>query len=222
MLRNIAVDVQRAPVLRGLDFTVAAGETVGVIGANGSGKTTLLHVLATVLRPVGGEGRILGASLGSAACSAVRPRIALVGHSPALYPRLTLLENLRFVARLTGRAERQAYAALDSVGLARVADRRAEACSQGMQRRAELARVLLTEPQLLLLDEAHAGLDVPSAGLVEAVVERVRDNGGGSVVVSHDHQRLGAVVDRVVEITGGQALPRVGAGSQEVTAGRVS
>jgi heme exporter protein A len=185
---------------------VRGGESVGLLGANGSGKSTLLRVLATLLPPSGGEGRVLGATLGSPACAAVRPRIALAGHSPALYPRLTLRENLRFVAMLTGRTAGKADEALKVVGLAGAADRRAEVCSQGMQRRAELARVVLTEPLLLLLDEAHAGLDPESAGLVESVVEQVRDRGGGSVVVSHDQPRLTGVVDRLVEIADGRAI----------------
>lgn len=207
MLVDVAVDVERVAVLRGFDLTVAAGECVGLVGANGSGKSTLLRVLATLLAPVGGHGQVLGAVLGSAACVTVRPRIALVGHDPALYPRLTLRENLHFLARLTGRSARAADEALEAVGLARAADRRAEVCSQGMRRRAELARVLFTEPRLLLLDEAHAGLDTASVGLVEAVVARVRDGGGASVVVSHDHPRLRGVADRLVEIADGRAVP---------------
>lgn len=202
-LTGIAADVERVPVLRGLDLHVGVGESVGVTGANGSGKSTLLRVVATLLPLTGGEGRVLGAALGTDECRAVRPRISLVGHTSALYPRLTLLENLSFVARLVGRTEREAAEALDAVGLARAADRRAEACSQGMCRRAELARVLLTEPLLLLLDEAHAGLDAESAELVEVVVEQVCHRGGACLVVSHDQPRLAAAVDRVVALTGG-------------------
>ncbi|WP_216214711.1 ABC transporter ATP-binding protein [Amycolatopsis aidingensis] len=206
-LFGVAVDVECTAVLRGVDLTVAAGECLGLVGANGSGKSTLLRVLATLLPPVGGRGQILGAALGSAGCAAVRPRIVLVGHAAALYPRLTLRENLQFVARLTGRAERAADDALEAVGLGSARDRRAEVCSQGMLRRAELARVLLSEPRLLLLDEAHAGLDAASVGLVEAVVERVRDGGGTSVVVSHDHPRLRGLADRLVEIADGRVVP---------------
>lgn len=210
VLRDVAVEVERVPVLRGFDFTAATGECVGVMGANGSGKSTLLRVLATLLPPVRGEGWVLGAPLGTSACTSVRPRIALIGHSPALYPRLSLRENLRFLARLTGRDEHAADEALDLVGLAGAADRKAEVCSHGMRRRAELARVLLTRPHLLLLDEAHAGLDESSLGLVESVVNRVRAGGGACVVVSHDQPRLVTVVDRVVEIADGRARPREG------------
>lgn len=209
-LRDVAVDVERVPVMRGFDFAVAAGECVGVMGANGSGKSTLLRVLATLLPPVRGEGWVLSAPLGTSACTSVRPRIALIGHTSALYPGLSLRENLRFLARLTGREERAADEALDLVGLAGAAQRKAEVCSHGMRRRAELARVLLTEPRLLLLDEAHAGLDESSLGLIGSVVNRVRAGGGACVLVSHDQPRLNSVADRVMEVADGRARPREG------------
>lgn len=211
------MDVERTPVLRGVDLTVDAGEIVGVVGVNGSGKSTLLRVLATLLAPRGGIGRVLGATLGSRKCAAVRPRIALVGHAPALYPQLTLAENLHLVAALTGVSERAADDALAVVGLAGAAGRRAEKCSQGMQRRAELARVLCTGPELLLLDEVHAGLDPQSRGLVELVVVRVRRDGGACVAVSHEHDRLRDLADRAVEIRDGRVRP-LGTAAAEVPA----
>lgn len=206
-LTGVSVSVERTPVLRGLSLSVAAGEVVGVMGANGSGKSTLLRVLATLLPPAAGSGHVLGARLGSRAVERVRPRIALVGHTAALYPRLTLGENLRFYCRLTGRSTEAADAALQAVGLARAADRSADRCSHGMLRRAELARVLVARPGLLLLDEAHAGLDLASAALVDVVVDGVRERGGGCVVVSHERERLEKTVDRMVEVEDGALRP---------------
>ena len=206
-LDGIAVTVQGTPVLRGLDLRLRVGEVLGVLGANGSGKTTLLHVLATLIPPSAGTGHVLDAALGSSECTAVRARIGLVGHQPGLYPQLTLAENLRFVARLTGRAAHAADRALADVGLGGAAQRRADRCSQGMQRRAELARILLTEPLLLLLDEIHAGLDPDAAGLVDEVVRRVRGRGGACVLVSHEPDRLTGLSDRLVRIAEGRAFP---------------
>ncbi|EGX55404.1 ABC heme exporter, ATPase subunit [Streptomyces zinciresistens K42] len=205
-LAGVSVDIERVPVLRGVDLTVHRGESVGLVGPNGSGKTTLLRLLATLLTPARGQARLFGAEFGSRECDALRPRIAFVGHTPALYAQLTLRENLRFLARLTGRPDAAADEALALVGLAGVADRRAAGCSQGMQRRTDLARAVLTEPLLLLLDEAHTGLDSSSAPLVEALMAQVAARGGASVVVSHDRPRLTAAVDRLVEITGGRAV----------------
>ncbi|MGH3905166.1 MAG: ABC transporter ATP-binding protein [Pseudonocardiaceae bacterium] len=203
-LRGIAVDVERVPVLRELDLTVCAGESVGVVGPNGSGKSTLLRVVATLLGPVAGTGHVLGAELGTSACARVRPAIALVEHVPALYPQLSLRENLLLIGRLTGRDEAAVDEALRTVGLAGAGTRRADRCSQGMQRRAALARALLTDPLLLLLDEVHSGLDPASLGLVDLLLRRVRHRGGAAVVVSHDRYHLAAAADRVVEIVDGR------------------
>lgn len=205
-LHGVSVSVERTPVLRDLSLTVEAGQAVGVTGANGSGKSTLLRLLATLLSPAAGTGRVLGSALGSRECERIRPRIGLIGHSPALYPRLTLAENLRFFCRLTGVDVSNVSTALDAVGLARAADRSADRCSQGMQRRAELARVILSAPALLLLDEPHAGLDSGSAGLVDAVIDDVCKRGGAAVVVSHDRARLDATVDRVLDLRAGSLL----------------
>ena len=190
-------------MLRGLSMTVAPAEAVGLVGANGSGKSTLLRLLATLLPPTAGTGLVLGARLGTRDVERVRPAIALVGHTSALYPRLTLGENLTFFCRLTGHSPDAAAAALAKVGLGRAADRPADRCSHGMLRRAELARVLIAAPHLLLLDEAHAGLDRGSARLVDVVVEEVRERGGAAVVVSHERHRLDGIVSRVLEIRDG-------------------
>lgn len=205
-LHGVAVEVERTPVLRGLDLVARPGEVLGVSGANGAGKSTLLRVLATLLVPAAGTGRVLGAALGSPGCAGVRSRIGLIGHLPGLYPQLTLRENLQFTARLSGRSSRVADEALDVVGLARAADRRAGRCSQGMQRRAELARVWCTAPLLLLLDEAHAGLDRTAVGLVDVLVGQVTARGGACVLVSHDRERLLAATHRMVDIVDGRAV----------------
>ena len=206
-LTGVSVTVERTPVLRGLSLTVAAEEAVGLLGANGSGKSTLLRILSTLLPPVSGRGEVLGAQLGSREVERVRPLIALVGHAPALYPRLTLGENLAFFCRLTGRDVDAADEALATVGLVRAANRPADRCSHGMLRRAELARVLVTKPRLLLLDEAHAGLDSNSTELVDVVVDQVRGRGGAAVVVSHDRRRLEATADRILEMEDGALRP---------------
>ncbi|MBN2112592.1 MAG: ABC transporter ATP-binding protein [Acidimicrobiia bacterium] len=190
-------------MLRNLYLRVEAGEAVGLIGANGSGKTTLLRLLATLLAPTDGEGGVLGVSLRAAGRFAVRPRIGLIGHTPALYPQLTLEENLAFVARIAGIPSAAVGEVLDRVGLGLARHRRAAACSHGMQRRGEFARVTLTRPDLLLLDEAHAGLDAQAADLVAYLVREVQGRGGAAVVVSHEPGRIAPLVGRFVELQAG-------------------
>lgn len=207
-LDEVAVTIARTPVLDSVDLRLRPGKVTGVIGANGTGKTTLLELCATLRRPARGSGQVLGARLAAAGGSTVPPdvrrRICLVGHQPALYSRLSLRENLAFVARLYRRPLDRVEQVLTAVGLARAADRRLEQCSQGMGRRADLARALLTEPTLLLLDEAHSGLDEAAVDLVGHVVGQVRERGGAALVVSHDREGLDTLADEVATLADGR------------------
>lgn len=209
-LDDVAVTIRRTPVLRGVDLRLAAGETLGVLGANGSGKSTLLRLLATLVRPSAGRATILGQPLHDGAGATVRPRISLVGHRPGLYPQLSLAENLAFLARVAGRETTAVDRALATVGLGRAAQRRVAGCSHGMVRRAELAGVLLAQPQLLLLDEVHAGLDRDAVGLVDEIVDQVASRGGGCVLVSHEPSRFVGLADRLVRVADGRVHPAGG------------
>jgi heme ABC exporter ATP-binding subunit CcmA len=193
-------------VLREVDLTLSAGESIAVFGANGSGKTTLLRVLATLLPPTSGEGSVLGARLGTPDVEGVRTRIGLVGHEPALAPNLTLEENLRLVATLALGSEGpdRADRALAAVGLQGAADRLAARSSNGMRRRAEFARLIVTRPDLLLLDEAHVGLDPAAWQLVDHLVHEVTARGGAAVVVAHEEDRVRPLVTRVAMIVDGR------------------
>ncbi|HZJ48870.1 MAG TPA: heme ABC exporter ATP-binding protein CcmA [Acidimicrobiia bacterium] len=205
-LENVGVRFGRLTVLRGIFLHVDPGEGVGIIGPNGSGKSTLLRVLATLLRPSEGTGNVLGIPLNKEPTPATRRRVALIGHHPALYGELTLEENLEFVARLAGIANGSVRQSLEKVGLGGAMDRRADHSSHGMQRRVEFARVLMTQPDLLLLDEAHAGLDKMATRLVEATVNDVKRRGGSVVLVSHEPDRMLPLVARTYELVGGTAV----------------
>ena len=206
-LQNVAVRYGRVPVLTGVDLEVPAGEAVGIVGPNGSGKSTLLRVLATLLQPTEGSVTVFGDEMGEETAFAIRRRIALIGHQPALYPQLTLRENLAFVGRLSGHSEDRVDEMLEMVGLAGAVNRRAEQSSHGMQRRVEFARVILTRPELLLLDEAHAGLDREAGLLVDAVVDNVRSRRGAAVFVSHELDRMMPLVQATYELAGGTVVP---------------
>ncbi|MFQ5948302.1 MAG: ATP-binding cassette domain-containing protein [Acidimicrobiia bacterium] len=202
-LEGIGVRLGDIQILRRVDLRVEAGEAVGLFGANGSGKTTLLRVLATLLPPTQGSGLILGADLSTEGLTEVRPRIGLIGHLPATYPELTLQENMELVARLAGLDRDQALEALEVVGLGAARRRRGSQCSNGMLRRAEFARMLLVEPDLLLLDEAHVGLDRAAVELVGLLVKEVINRGGSAVLASHESERASAIVGRWVELIDG-------------------
>ncbi len=149
-------------VLRGLDFSAQPGQCVAIIGANGSGKSTLLRCLAGLLRPDAGSVRWFGQPAGGAA---LRAWIGFMGHESGLYSQLSVYENLLFAARMYGlphpAARAEHWAA--EVGLAAHAHRRVAQLSQGMRQRAALARALIHQPRLVLLDEPFVGLDAHGA-----------------------------------------------------------
>jgi len=205
-LADVGVRFGRLTVLHGVNLHVEPGEGVGIIGPNGSGKSTLLRVLATLLKPTTGTGTVLGVPLLNEPTPTVRRKIALLGHHPALYGELTLKENLEFVARLSGISNSAVASSLQMVGLGGAMDRRADHSSHGMQRRVEFARVLMTTPSLLLLDEAHAGLDKTATSLVEGTVRQVKARGGSVVLVSHEPDRMLPLVERTYELVRGTVV----------------
>ena len=207
-MRAVGVELGRTPVLRGLDLTLDPGEAVGISGANGSGKTTLLRVAATLLAPTEGAVSVLGADVATEAKLAVRANIGLIGHAPALFPHLTLAENTAFAAELLGIVDRgEVDSVLAQVGLASAADRRADHCSFGMQRRAEFASLILADPTLLLFDEAHAGLDSSATAIIDHLIKGAVARGGGAIVVSHQPRHGGLGLDRFLALNGGALGP---------------
>jgi heme exporter protein A len=168
-------------VLRGVDLSVAAGETVVVTGPNGAGKTTLLRVLAAVLRPGGGSVSVLGHAL-PADGRAARRRLGYAAHDPLLYPGLTAQENLELFAALHGAPAASAPAALDRVGMAARAGDRVSELSRGMRQRLSLARAVLHGPDLLLLDEPTTGLDEEGRGVLRDLLA----GGAAAVVTTHE------------------------------------
>lgn len=202
-LVDLSVSLGGVPVLSGCRLTLQPGESLGVAGPNGAGKSTLLAVVATFITPTGGSGAVLGTPLGSPRIPAVRAGIGWSGHLPALYPDLTLGENLALAARLGGHPASQGHTVLEQVGLGGAAGIRAERCSNGMRRRADLARLLIGSPRLVLLDEPDAGLDQDAAPIIDHLVRTTTRRGGGVLCVSHDAAKLSGWVDRVVEMRDG-------------------
>jgi heme exporter protein A len=189
------------PALDGVGFELAAGESLVVLGPNGAGKTTLLRVLATLLRPSGGEVSVLGCSLPDEAWK-LRGRIGYLGHEPLLYRDLSGRENLRFQARLhgieRGAAESRIEELLRAVGMERRADERIAELSAGMRQRLSICRCVLHEPQLLLLDEPDSNLDAEGRELARELIGPAA--GRTRVVVTHDPDRFLPEADRVLRL----------------------
>jgi len=190
--------------LRDVTFSLPAGATLVVFGPNGAGKSTLLRVLATLLRPHAGVVEVLGAGLPDRGW-AVRGRLGLLGHAPLLYRDLTGRENLEYHARLHGVDMHRVDTVLDQVGMARRARDPVRDLSRGMVQRLAVARAVLHEPDILLLDEPRANLDPVAAELVEPLVGAA--SGRTRVVTSHDPDGGLAEADLALGLRGGdQAL----------------
>jgi heme exporter protein A len=175
-------------VLRRLDLDVARGECVAIFGPNGAGKSTLLRTLAGLVRGDAGIVEVLGRALPGDA--ALRRRIGYLGHDAFLYRDLDARENLEYYARLFGVRDRNRISALLSeVGLERVASRRVATYSRGMQQRLGLARALLHEPELLLLDEPLTGLDPEGAAVLTRMLGVLRTHGVTVLMATHDVAR---------------------------------
>jgi heme exporter protein A len=173
--------------LRGIDFRLAVGESLAVFGPNGAGKTTLLRVLAGLLKPDSGEVLFGGQRLVRGNASH-RRRVGLISHHSLLYDGLTAAENLAFYARLYGIAGPRAAAAraLAGVGLeARAADQ-VGTFSRGMIQRLAIARALLHDPEVMLLDEPFSGLDQRAAAALRDLLGRLRAEQRTMVLVTHN------------------------------------
>jgi heme ABC exporter ATP-binding subunit CcmA len=167
-------------VLNGIDLDVEGGEHVAITGPNGSGKTTLLRVVSGLLHPSSGSVEVLGGTTDDAR---IRRRVGVLGHSPSLYPRMTARENVRFWARLYDdeNAPARGEALLMTLGLDPVDRRPVGEYSQGMRQRVAVARMLCTDPELVLADEPFAGLDAEGAKTVTSLL------GDGRTVIVATH-----------------------------------
>ena len=188
--------------LSGVSLSLRAGQTLVVFGPNGAGKTTLLRILATLLRPHLGKVRILGSALPDEAW-AVRGRLGLLGHEPLLYRELTARENLRFHARLHDVASERVEQLLASVRMEDRADEPIRTLSRGMVQRVAVARAVLHDPELLLLDEPRSNLDPAAAELVEPLIGAA--SGRTRVICSHDPGGGLAEADLVLGLREGRA-----------------
>jgi heme exporter protein A len=184
-------------VLRGLDLEVQAGEFVALLGPNGAGKTTFLRILASLSSPTLGEVIVAGYRLPRQA-SAVRHNLGVVSHMPLLYGDLTAEENLRFYGRLYGirEAGQRITEVLELVGLESRRRDLVRTFSRGMQQRLAIGRAILHDPDVLLFDEPHTGLDQDACDMLDRLLRKVAGEGRTVVMTSHDLARVEELASR--------------------------
>ena len=193
--------------LKNLNLAVSPGETLALLGKNGSGKTTLLKTFAGLLRPTEGAVQVAGKPHSREA----KGRIGLLSHDPMLYAGLTIRENLGFFANLfdveSGKIPARVDLLAEALGIAERLDEPVRVLSQGLMQRAALARTLLHDPGIVLLDEPFAGLDPEAAGRLERVV-RMLSEGRERVVVftTHDLSKAFEMAGRIAVLAGGRLV----------------
>jgi ABC-type multidrug transport system ATPase subunit len=192
-----------------VDLAGRSGELVAIHGANGSGKTTLMRIIAGLAMPT--RGRVAWAT----DTPGKQPRIGLLGHACHLYDELTPLENVVLAARLAGCDQSVAADLLGSLGVAASAARRTSGLSAGTRRRVGLARLLATDPAVVLVDEPFAGLDGSAADLVANVLAESRDHGRLVVIATHDNARTRFIANSTAQLETGRLRYAV---SEEVLA----
>ncbi|GEL98364.1 ABC transporter ATP-binding protein [Cellulomonas terrae] len=196
--------------LDAVELAVTVGTTHGLLGPNGAGKTTLCKILSTVLLPTSGEVRVLGHDAARDP-RAVRSQIGIAfGGERGLYGRLTVEQNLRYWAALLGLGGRQARSrvalTMERFGLRDRARDRVETLSRGWKQRVHLARAVLGEPQLLILDEPTAGLDPVAARAVRQIVSDELAGTCTVLLTTHDLREAELLCSTVTVMGGGRVL----------------
>jgi len=184
-------------ILKGLDFSAEAGEFIALLGPNGAGKTTLLRILSSLSRPNMGLVRVAGYQLPQQA-AAVRSSLGVLSHQPLLYGDLTGEENLQFYGRMynVGDIDHRIEEVLEMVDLAHRRTDLVRTYSRGMQQRLAIARSIIHDPKILLLDEPYTGLDQTASSMLDDVLKQVAVQGRTVVMTSHDLARTAMLATR--------------------------
>ncbi len=208
----------RNEVLRGLDLAVDWGEAVAVLGPNGSGKSTLVRLLAGLSRADSGHVSIAGLDPARSGETA-RRTVGVMTHEPMLYDDLTGWENLEFAGRMfqVDRVGERIEAAAERMGVHARLHQRVGSLSHGLRKRFSIARALLHEPQVLLMDEPESGLDGRATGILEAVLAERTSTGGALLFTTHDLDWAAGRADRIAIIGAGR-VSRVLAGGDRIAA----
>lgn len=216
-LEGVTKRFDKVLALRGVDLQLERGQCLGIFGPNGAGKTTLLKIVATLTRPSTGTVWLAGYDAMREA-EKIRPLLGVLSHRTFLYGHLTAFENLQFYGRMFGvkpLAERVRQV-LQAVGLEGQARQLARTFSRGMQQRLAIARAILHEPKLLLLDEPYTGLDQHAAARLQTLLRQLRDSDRTILLITHNLQRGFELCDDVAILHRGKIMHRSSASEHDL------
>mgnify|MGYP001025540666 FL=1 len=204
-IKKLTKQADNKLILRGIDLSITQGETVAILGPNGAGKSTLLKVLATLIKPTSGLVKINGLDLKKDHIE-VKKMFGYLPHSSLLYDHYTPIENLVFFGNLYGvkNVEDRARKLVNEVGLSFFINEPVKNFSRGMIQRIAIARAIIHEPKIMLLDEPHTGLDQGAISILNNVVLSMKQKGCTTLMVTHDFKQAAEICDRIIIVKNGK------------------
>lgn len=206
-IKNLTKILGDKLILRNVSLTLGKGEILAVVGPNGAGKSTFFKCTVGLLQPSGGE-IILDGNLVKKKSAIAQKKIGFLGHESFLYNNLSPLENLQFYGKLykVKNLEERMKELLKEVGLYLFKDVPIRSFSRGMMQRLAIARVLLAEPDILMLDEPHTGLDQEAVQLLNRIIIDKKNSGTSILIISHDFEQVHKLADRVAVLKKGKIV----------------
>lgn len=201
---------QMVHAVQNVSFTVKQGEVVGLLGENGAGKTTLLRMISTILEPTSGKILINKQEINQHSMAIKRKIGVLFGSETGLYERLTARENLVYFAKLYQISDHETKTRIDQLakrfGMKDYLDRRLGGFSKGMRQKVAIARTLLHDPEVILLDEPTTGLDITSANMFRELIHHLRKEGKTIIFSSHIMEEVQQLCESIIMIHKGQLV----------------
>lgn len=206
-IKNLSKVLADKLILRNITLSLQTGEILAVVGPNGAGKSTFFKCTVGLMQPSGGE-IILNGEIVKKKSAEARKKIGFLGHESFLYNNLTPIENLTFYGKLykVKNLEKKANSLLKEVGLHLFKDVPIRSFSRGMMQRLSIARVLLADPEILMLDEPHTGLDQDAVALLNRIIVEKKEAGVSILLISHDFEQVHKLADRVAVLKKGKII----------------
>ncbi|WP_144547642.1 ABC transporter ATP-binding protein [Bacillus sp. X1(2014)] len=206
-IKKLTKQADNKLILRGVDLLINKGETVAILGPNGAGKSTLLKVLATLIKPTSGLIKVNGLDLKKNHIK-IKKIMGYLPHSSLLYDHYTPLENIVFFGNIYGvkNVEQRATELVKEVGLSFFLNEPVKNFSRGMIQRIAIARAIVHEPEILLLDEPHTGLDQGAIGILNNVILSMKAKGTTTLMVTHDFKQAAEICDRIIIVKNGKIV----------------
>lgn len=217
VIEGVNKTIGEKKILRNINLQLKKGETIGLIGPNGAGKSTVLNLISGLMKPSSGKINIFGKQLKEHPME-IKNKIGYLSHNSFLFDHFSPLENLKFFAKLYGieEGERKAKDLIREVGLTYFMNEPVRSFSRGMIQRLNIARALIHEPEILLLDEPHTSLDQQAIQILNHFIIKMKQRGATIILVTHDIKAAAHLCERIVVMKDGTIIADFQASEQNV------